>query len=118
MAQSPESIAITKRFFEVLRDLIEAGVLHGKKTFTDKYDIGRWNFNKVEKDPESLSVQLSWLAALINDYDVSAEWLMTGRGGKFSGLKTLKPLPWVGRGLGKKTLEKAVAKKKKDGRNI
>lgn len=90
MAQSEQSIAISKRFFQALRELISGGVLKGKQTFTRKYGINRWNLNKIEAHPETTALPIAWLSYLIVDFDVSAEWLMTGRGGMFSGLRAFK----------------------------
>jgi hypothetical protein len=81
--QTEESQKIVKRFFEALYALKEKKVIRGKQTFTNKYGINRWNFNKLEKSPERDIMQMSWLAYLVSDYGVSSEWLLTGRGEMF-----------------------------------
>lgn len=78
--QSSDSQKIVERFFEVIYDLKARRVIRGKQTFTRAYGIDRWNFNKVEADKSRDIFQISWLAYLINDFGVSSEWLMTGRG--------------------------------------
>lgn len=78
--QTPDSQQIIERFFEVIYDLIARKVIRGKQTFTREYGIDRWNFNKLEVDKSRDLFQLSWLAHLINDFGVSSEWLMTGKG--------------------------------------
>jgi len=78
-----ESIKIIARFYEALDVIIANKQIRGVKTFTDMYDIGRWNFNTVRKNPQSDMFQMSWVAHLIADFDVSAEWLMTGKGWMF-----------------------------------
>jgi hypothetical protein len=78
--QSEQSQQITARFFEALYFLKEKKVIRGKQTFTVKYGINRWNFNTFEKNPASDIFQVAWLANLVNDYNISAEWLLTGRG--------------------------------------
>lgn len=85
--QSEESQKIVKRFFEALYALKERKVIRGKQTFTNRYDIPRWNFNKLEKDPSRDIIQMSWLAYLVSDYGISAEWLLTGKGDMFVKLK-------------------------------
>ncbi len=36
--------------------------------------------NTLEKDPSRDIFQAAWLTYLVNDYGVSATWLLTGRG--------------------------------------
>nr|WP_308571033.1 hypothetical protein [uncultured Prevotella sp.] len=78
--QSRDSIRIIARFFVALQLLKESGVIRGKKTFTDRYGINRWNLNSCEKDPGRDLFQLSWLTYLVRDYNVSPRWLITGDG--------------------------------------
>lgn len=78
--QSEESQKIAKRFFEALYALKNMKVIRGKQSFTRRYEINRWNLNSLEKDLSRDILQMAWLAYLINDYGISAEWLMTGRG--------------------------------------
>lgn len=81
-----ENEKITARFFEALYALKAKGVIRGKKTFTDRYNINRWNLNALEaKNPNTTqnSAQLPWLVYLVRDYGVSAHWLLTGQGGMF-----------------------------------
>lgn len=89
MAQTPESVAITKRFFEAMYEIITIRSMRGKQTFTNENDINRWHLITIEKNPETNSLPMHWLSLLIDKYDVSAEWLMTGRGGMFSSLKAI-----------------------------
>lgn len=78
--QNNDSQKIVKRFFEAIYRLKTDGAIRGKKTFTEKYGINRWNFNTLEKSPERDIFQASWLTYLVNDYGVSASWLLTGVG--------------------------------------
>lgn len=59
-------------------------VIRGKQTFTVKYDINRWNLNTLEKDYSRDIFQVAWLTHLVDDYGISAEWLLTGKGGMFT----------------------------------
>jgi len=81
---NPESIVIIKRFYEAIDMLIANKAIRGKQTFTSRYNINRWNFNTVKKKPESDMFQLVWISHLVRDFDVSAEWIMTGKGGMFT----------------------------------
>jgi hypothetical protein len=88
---NPESIKIINRFFEALDMLIASRELRGAQTFTKKYGINTWNFKTVRKNPESDMFQLVWISYLVNDYGVSAEWLMTGKGGMFKSKDYVQP---------------------------
>lgn len=81
--QTEDSQRIVARFFEALYELKALGKIRGKQTFTSNHDINRWNLNTLEKDHSRDIFQPAWLAYLVNDYQVSAEWLLTGRGDMF-----------------------------------
>ena len=87
---NPESIAIINRFYEAIDMLIANKNLRGVQTFTNEYNINRWNFNTVRQKPESDMFQLIWISHLVKDFDVSAEWLMTGKGGMFTKEPTIR----------------------------
>lgn len=80
---------IVRRFFKVLYKLQALKIIRGKKTFTDRYNINRWNFITLEKNPETGTFHIEWLTYLVNDYGVSAHWLLTGKGKMF----TIEPVP-------------------------
>lgn len=83
--QTKESAEITRRFFEALNKLIQLKVIRGKKTFTERYGINRWNLNALEKGQSTQnSVQLDWLTFIVRDYGISARWLLTGEGEMFA----------------------------------
>lgn len=78
--QTTDSQKVINRFFEALRYLKEQKIIRGKQTFTRAHDINRWNMNTLEKEPSRDIFQAAWLTYLVNDYGVSASWLLTGRG--------------------------------------
>lgn len=78
--QTADSQRIVKRFFEALQRLKDDRKIRGKQTFTRDHEINRWNMNTLEKDPSRDIFQVAWLTYLIEDYGVSAQWLLTGRG--------------------------------------
>lgn len=81
---NPESIEIINRFFEAIEYLKSSRTIRGIQTFTNKYGINKRNFYTVRAKPESDMFQLIWITYLINDYGISAEWIMTGKGGMLS----------------------------------
>lgn len=77
---SPDSQVIIERFFKALYHLKKKGAIKGKKTFTDRYDINRWNLNSLEKDLRNGNFKTEWLFYLVRDYNINPDWLLTGRG--------------------------------------
>ena len=69
------------RFFGVIRWLISEKRIRGIATFTNRYGINRRNFQQLEKDLAKLGVfKPCWLSYLVNDYGISADYLLTGNG--------------------------------------
>lgn len=88
--QTTDSQKVISRFFQALYYLKSEKVIRGKQTFTARYGINRWNMNTLEKDMSRDIFQTSWLSYLVDDYDVSAEWLLTGRGDILSHRRKVK----------------------------
>ena len=82
--QTEDSQKIVGRFFEALSKLKDYNKIKGKKTFTTKFDINRWNLITLEKDHSRDIFQPAWLTYLVKEYGVSANWLLTGEGEFFS----------------------------------
>ncbi len=82
--QNEISTAIVTRFFDAVRTLIEMKHIRGVKTFTDKYNINRWNFLSLEKEPHRNMFELEWMYYLCRDYNVSPYWLLSGEGEMFT----------------------------------
>lgn len=80
---SPEGIAVTKRFFEALDMLKAQKRMRGLLTFTKAHDINYWNINTVRNQPESRVLKPEWITYMVLDYGISANWIITGRGGMF-----------------------------------
>ncbi len=75
-----DSQKVVRRFFEALHYLKDQKIIRGKQTFTTHFNINRWNLNSLEKDPSRDIFQPAWLSYLVNEYGVSATWLLTGCG--------------------------------------
>ena len=75
---SPESEAIRVRFFQAFAILKERkiGTIY---EFAKKYDLDKSDLMKL-RTVERKSIPGWYLAALINDYGVSADWLLLGEG--------------------------------------
>ena len=82
--QTEQGTKIVARFFEALEALKAKKVIRGKKTFVTKYNINLGNFWQLEQDKSRDILQLAWLANVVIDYNVSADWLLTGRGNMFT----------------------------------
>lgn len=80
---APTGAAITKRFFLVLDVTISQRRIRGLKTFTDKHGINYWNFSTLKKEQNKRMIKPEWLAYIVEDFNVNAEWLLTGVGNMF-----------------------------------
>ncbi|MDR0864970.1 MAG: Bro-N domain-containing protein [Candidatus Symbiothrix sp.] len=74
---------IAERFFMVVDMLVAVKTIRGKQTFTTKYQINNRNFGRSREFPESKIFQPVWISYLMEDYGISGEWIMTGKGRMF-----------------------------------
>lgn len=81
---SREGVLVTKRFFEAIDMLKAQKKIRGLQTFTNRYEINRWNLVTVRTQPEVSVLKPEWIVYLVRDYGISAEWILLGRGGMFS----------------------------------
>ena len=84
---SPTGQAITKRFFLILDVVTNQRKIRGLKTFTDNHGINYWNFSTLKKDQDKRMLKAEWLAYIVEDFNVNAEWLLTGIGNMFKNQK-------------------------------
>lgn len=77
--QSDRGKAVNERFFEAWDYLIGVGVIKNKDAFFKKYNIDKRNFYKARKKPESKIFDLGWLTIFVSRYNISSEWLCTGK---------------------------------------
>ena len=81
--QSETSQAIIKRFFEAVDVLIQHKKIRGRQTYCNLYEIDKRNFYKQKNDLSRNYFEVAWLVPLVNDFNISSHWLMTGRGDMF-----------------------------------
>lgn len=77
---SPEAIAITKRFFHAIDYLISTRKIRGLNTFATKHNINYWNLCTLRKEPEKRVLKVEYIAYLVSDFSVSPEYLLFGYG--------------------------------------
>lgn len=77
---SNEGIAITKRFFIAIEALKQYKMMKSVRAFTLSHNINYWNFNTVRKNPDKSVLKPEWIAYLCEDYGVSADYIILGKG--------------------------------------
>ena len=70
---------VTGRFFEAFDRLLEDGRTNQFK-FCRELGCDRRNFDKQRADHARRILRPEWLAVLVLEYGISADWLLTGRG--------------------------------------
>lgn len=74
---------VTDRFFEAFDALLVMGALK-EAPFCKGLGVDRRNFLKQREDHGRNILKPSWLTFIVEHYDVSPRWLLTGRGQMFS----------------------------------
>lgn len=88
------NMEINKRFFKAFDALMISGRIVSLNSFCEKYDLYRGKYSRIRSDiirprvvflkgTEYKSVDLAALAFLVRDFNVSADWVLTGRGEMF-----------------------------------
>lgn len=80
---SKEGIDISNRFFQAIAVLKAQKKIRGLQTFTRKYNLNRWNVNQVKFHPDRSVLKPEWIVYIHNDYGISVEWIVLGKGEMF-----------------------------------
>lgn len=81
---SERSISITKRFFEAIDALVETKRIRGLQTFTRSHDISFCLLSTLRNHKDKGVIKAEYIAYLCEDFDVSADWVLTGKGNMFN----------------------------------
>lgn len=71
---------IADRFFFVIEELARRKVIRGLQTFTKRHDINYGNMNTLKNHRDRYAMKTEYLAFLAQDYGVSCEYLLLGKG--------------------------------------
>ena len=81
---SDKDRAITDRFFIAIDILKRRRTIRGLQTFTREHGWNYGNFCNLKNNRGIRSMKPEYLACLADDYGVSCEWLLLGRGEMFT----------------------------------
>ena len=84
MQSKEDSAKVVSRFFEAIYDLKRRRVIRGVATFANRYGINRRHLWTIEHGKNTGMLQMAWFTYLVNDYNVSARWLLTGEGNMYT----------------------------------
>lgn len=87
---SQDGVDITNRFFKAIDELKERKAIRGLGTFTNRYNINRWNLITVRDNPANATLKPEYISYLVADYNISAEWILLGTGQMFRTLPKFK----------------------------
>lgn len=84
---NPQSITIQKRFFEAMSRAKELGLISGLKMFCDRHNLNSVKYYRIKRDlgkpiaeMHYKSIDIDALLYVCQDFGVSADWLLLGRG--------------------------------------
>ncbi|KAA6300972.1 MAG: hypothetical protein EZS26_002864 [Candidatus Ordinivivax streblomastigis] len=88
----PEMVSIQRRFFEALDMMIDSGKTNGLLTFCKDHNLNRVKYSNIRtemRNPNAAKatnykvIDLDALTYLCEDFNVSSDWLLLGKGGMF-----------------------------------
>lgn len=78
-----EALSIADRFFFVLEEMKRRKEIRGLQTFTKRHGLNYGNMNTLKNHRDKHALRTEHLAYLVQDFNISCEWLLLGRGNMF-----------------------------------
>lgn len=80
MSVSAKGIEITNRYFQAIDILKAQRKVKSLRTITERYGVNYGNFHTIKTHPDTYILKPELIASLSEDYGVSTEWLLLGKG--------------------------------------
>ena len=77
------AIEISGRFFKAIDVLKDEKKIRGLQTFTKMHGLNYGNINTMKHNLDRRTFRIEFLAYLAEDFGVSCEWLLLGKGPMF-----------------------------------
>ncbi len=81
---SEYSLRVMERFFQAIEICRETKRIKSIADFCKQQKIDKAHFYTQRKEPNKGFFQVGWIVPLIEDCNISAHWIMTGRGDIFN----------------------------------
>lgn len=85
--QSKSTQEITLRYIKALNEIPELQKWGAKKAFLNKYNISDAHIYRVLRKYDTQKLDPAWIAALVLEFNISAIWLLTGKGNMYASKK-------------------------------
>ncbi len=85
------SLRVMERFFQAFEICRETKRIKSVTDFCRANRIDKAHFYTQRKDPSKGFFQVGWIVPLVEDCNISAHWIMTGRGEIFTKTKDGEP---------------------------
>ena len=79
-AYRPETIAVMERFYQALDTLVATKTIQGIQTYCNEFEIDKRHLYAQKKDLNKGFFEVYWILPLIQNFGVSSDWLLFGKG--------------------------------------